>query len=119
MNLFKDSKFVESRRVMLQNYLRLLINKISQADADLNQKPCRELLCKTVPFLNDNLSSSYRSQQGRTYSNISQSNIMNHRIRTNTTLATSNFLNGNEITVNVPISNNLQNQRVEPIYTGL
>jgi len=116
----KDSKFVEARRVMLQNYLRTVVNKISQTDPDLNQKPCREVLCKTIPFLNDQLNCSYRSLHSRTNSNASQGNILNHMIRTNTTMATSNFLNGNEIMANVPIINNSQSQRAnEPLYTGL
>jgi len=116
----KDSKFVEARRVMLQNYLRTVVNKISQTDPDLNQKPCREVLCKTIPFLNDQLNCSHRSFHSRTNSNASQGNILNHMIRTNTTMATSNFLNGNEIMANVPIINNSQSQRAnEPLYTGL
>ena len=47
----KDTKFVEARRKMLQDYLRKVVNKILEIDDDLNGKPCRETLCKSIPFL--------------------------------------------------------------------
>lgn len=47
----KDSKFVENRRKMLQEYLRAVVLCISQVDSDLNSKPCREILAKSIPFL--------------------------------------------------------------------
>ena len=36
---------------MLQDYLRSVVNKISQIDDDLSLKPCRETLSKAIPFL--------------------------------------------------------------------
>ena len=47
----KDSKLVEQRRKMLQDYLRQVVNIVYSVDKDLNTKPCRETLVKAIPFL--------------------------------------------------------------------
>lgn len=114
----KDSKFVENRRKMLQDYLRTVVNKLSQLDMDLNQKPCRETLFKSIPFLSDQHFHSSPSGNSRSGSILNNnSNSLGHVLRTNTIVNTSNFLNGNELMSTSPRLNNSQTN--EPLYTGL
>jgi sorting nexin-29 len=47
----KDSKFVEARRQLLQDYLRQLVNTVSKIGRDLSLKPCKETLIRAIPFL--------------------------------------------------------------------
>lgn len=116
----KDLKFVENRRKMLQEYLRKIVNKISQIDEDLNSKPCRETLSKSIPFLSDRYFLNTPVNSGFLNQTSNYGNSLGHVIRTNTISNTNNFLNGNsEIMSNTPTLNNSNNFANEPMYTGL
>ncbi|XP_053392821.1 sorting nexin-29-like isoform X2 [Mercenaria mercenaria] len=46
----KDSKVVEGRRVILQTYLRCLINYMLEKDSRLSNNPCKQTLLDVLPF---------------------------------------------------------------------
>ncbi|KAL4240888.1 Sorting nexin-29 [Mactra antiquata] len=49
----KDAKVVESRRLVLQTYLRTLINYILEKESKLSNNPCKETLLDALPFFSD------------------------------------------------------------------
>lgn len=49
----KDAKVVEGRRVILQTYLRCLINYILEKDSQLSSNPCKQTLLEVLPFFSD------------------------------------------------------------------
>lgn len=53
-----NPKFVEKRRIALENYIRqVLLLCLSQKRSPLVQNPCKQTLCEAVPFLKEKLSS--------------------------------------------------------------
>lgn len=61
----KDSKVVESRRHILQTYLRCLINHILEKEPTLSDNPCKQTLLDVVPFFSDKIPDKERKRQKR------------------------------------------------------
>ena len=117
----KDTRFVEKRRKLLQDYLRQVLNSLLTLDRDLNAKPCRETLTKAVPFLSDqNFEPNPLGEPNstRSLSLLTQSggNSLNQIIRTNRTTSTVFLNNNQEMLMSNSPSANAQN---ELFYTGL
>ncbi|XP_071954591.1 sorting nexin-29-like [Antedon mediterranea] len=61
----KEAKFVESRRKLLQNYLRHVINHYLQNCAELTQEPCKATLLKFLPFFGDPVTKPKKQERPR------------------------------------------------------
>jgi hypothetical protein len=83
---------VQQRKTDLQEYLRNVVNLLSQVDQDISTKPCKSILVKTLPFLND-----------QNYETFSLSGLVSHQNSMSSAMSTQ--------------SRQLLNN--EPMYDGL
>ncbi|CAM9748354.1 unnamed protein product [Lampetra planeri] len=61
----KDSRFVEGRRRQLQDYLRLVVNKVVQANSNFTAEPSKSTLTGLHPFFLDAEPSEKRTGRSR------------------------------------------------------
>eukprot|EP00041_Stephanoeca_diplocostata_P011119 m.180503 g.180503 ORF g.180503 m.180503 type:complete len:898 (+) comp18421_c0_seq2:191-2884(+) len=68
----KGSKFVEERRMQLEQYIRLVVKLcISQPRSPMAMNPCKQTFCEALPFLREKLSGAAASRaQDTTYGGL-------------------------------------------------